>query len=148
MGLKENKKISRMNMQEGEKIEIDSIKKRGFKRFLASVFNSFNGLKYAYIHEQSLTLHAILTFGVLITGFYFKIPLMHWAILVIVMTIVIVTELINTAIEATVDLVTNEYHELAKIAKDCASAAAFVSSILAAGLYLYVFIPKFVQLFS
>lgn len=147
MGLKENKKISKMDLKEGEKIEIESIKKRGFKRFVASVINSFNGLKYAYIHEQSLTLHAVLTLGVLLTGFYFKISLMHWAILMIVMTIVIVTELINTAVEATVDLVTNEYHELAKIAKDCASAAAFVSSLLAAGLYLYVFIPKILQLF-
>ena len=73
---------------------------------------------------------------------------MQWAILVTVMTIIIVTELLNTAIEATVDLVTNEYHELAKIAKDCASAAAFVASILAISLYLYVFLPKIVQLIS
>ena len=54
---------------------------------------------------------------------------------------------LNTATEATVDLITKEYNELAKIAKDCASAAVFTASILAAGLYLYVFLPKIIGLF-
>jgi diacylglycerol kinase len=138
---------SKDNIKEGQIIEIDKIKKRGIKRFFNSIKNSINGLKYAYIHEQSLTLHAFLTILVLVSGFYFHISKMQWAILVIVMTIIIVTELINTAIEATVDLVTNEYHNLAKIAKDCASAAAFVSSLLALSLYLYVFLPKIIGLF-
>lgn len=132
------------------RVEIDKKtgrKKRSFKRFTSSIINSINGLKYAYINEQSFTLHAILTIGVLISGFYFHISKMQWAILVIVMTIIIVTELLNTAIEAVVDLVTKEYNELAKIAKDCASAAAFVASLLAGGLYLYVFIPQIIKLF-
>lgn len=122
-------------------------KKRGFKRFLNSIKNSINGYIYAYTNEQSLTIHAILTIIVLFTGFYFKISKMQWAILVIVMSIVIIAELLNTAIEATIDLVTDKYHELAKIAKDCASAAVFTASLLAAGLYLYVFIPQIMKLF-
>lgn len=121
-------------------------KKRGFKRFIASIKNSLNGLKYAYINEQSFTLHAVLTIVVLISGFYFHISKMQWAILVIVMSIIMITELLNTAIEAVVDLVTYEYHELAKIAKDCASAAAFIASLLALGLYLYVFLPQIINL--
>ena len=123
------------------------LNKRGIKRFLSSIKNSVNGLIYAYLNEQSLTLHAFITVFVLASGFYFHISKMQWAILVIVMTIIIVTELLNTAIEAVVDLVTDKYHPLAKVAKDCASAAAFVASLLALGLYLYVFIPKFMGLF-
>lgn len=134
MGLKDNKK------------EI-KLKKRGILRFTSSIKNSVNGLVYAYLNEQSLTLHTFLTIFVLASGFYFNISKMQWAILVIVMAIIIVTELLNTAIEAVVDLVTKEYHELAKVAKDCASAAAFVSSLVALGLYLYVFVPKFIELF-
>lgn len=133
MGLKDNKK------------EI-KLKKRGILRFTASIKNSVNGLVYAYLNEQSLTLHALLTIFVLASGFYFDITKMQWAILVVVMAIIIVTELLNTAIEAVVDLVTKEYHELAKVAKDCASAAAFVSSLVALSLYLYVFVPKFIEL--
>lgn len=137
-----------MESQNSKKFNRNKIKKRGLIRFKNSIKNSVNGLIYAYLNEQSLTLHAILTIVVLVSGFYFNISKMQWAILVIVMTIIIVTELLNTAIEATVDLVTNEYHELAKIAKDCASAAAFVASILAISLYLYVFLPKIIQLIS
>ena len=122
-------------------------KKRGIKRFFNSVKNSINGYIYAYTNEQSLTIHAILTILVLLSGFYFHISKMQWAILVVVMAMVIIAELLNTAIEATVDLITKEYNELAKIAKDCASAAVFTASILAAGLYLYVFLPKIIGLF-
>ena len=129
-----------------QKFDREKIKKKSFKRFLKSFVNSFNGLKYAYLHEQSLLLHALLVIIVLISGFYFQISKMQWAILLIVLAMIMITELINTAIEATVDLVTDEYHELAKIAKDCGSAAAFVSSMLAVGLYAYVFLPKIIGL--
>ena len=134
-------------MESKGKIDRNKIKKRGIKRFTSSVKNSLNGLIYAYLNEQSLTLHVFATIFVLGSGFYFGISKMQWAILVVVMAIIIIAELLNTAIEAVVDLVTDEYHELAKVAKDCASAAAFVASLLALGLYLYVFIPKFIGLF-
>lgn len=129
------------------KFDRNKIKKRGLKRFIASIKNSLNGLVYAYLNEQSLMLHAFLTIFVLISGFYFHISKMQWAILVVVMAIIIIAELLNTAIEAVVDMVTDKYHELAKVAKDCASAAAFIASILALGLYLYVFLPKFIEMF-
>lgn len=127
--------------------KVNGHKKRGIKRFFNSVKNSINGYIYAYTNEQSLTIHAILTILVLLSGFYFNISKMQWAILVVVMAMVIIAELLNTAIEATIDLITKEYNELAKIAKDCASAAVFTASILAAGLYLYVFLPKIIGLF-
>lgn len=127
--------------------KVNGHKKRGIKRFFNSVKNSINGYIYAYTNEQSLTIHAILTILVLLSGFYFNISKMQWAILVVVMAMVIIAELLNTAIEATVDLITKEYNELAKVAKDCASAAVFTASILAAGLYVYVFLPKIIGLF-
>lgn len=135
-----------MESKEIKKFDRNKIKQRGIKRFTNSVKNSVNGLIYAYVNEQSLTLHAVLTLIVLVSGFYFHISKMQWAILAVVVSIVMITELLNTAIEAVVDLVTDEYHELAKIAKDCASAAAFISSLLATGLYLYVFLPQIYDL--
>ena len=56
-------------------------------------------------------------------------------------------ELLNTAIEATVDLVTKEIHPLAKVAKDCGSAAAFVSSIMVFIICCFIFIPKIIAIF-
>ena len=61
--------------------------------------------------------------------------------------LVISCELINTAIEAVVDLVTEDYHPLAKVAKDTAAAAVFVFAIVAVIVGLIIFLPKVVALF-
>ena len=63
------------------------------------------------------------------------------------MGLVISCELINTAIEATVDLVTEEYHPLAKVAKDTAAAAVFVFAIVAVLVGIIIFVPKVIALF-
>ena len=115
-------------------------------RFFDSVKYSFEGLKYAYTHEQSLLLHIFLSIVAITCGILFKITGTQWILLFIMMTIIIVAELINTAIEAVVDLVTDKYDPLAKIAKDCGSAAAFVSSMLAIMVGAYVFLPKIIEL--
>ena len=54
---------------------------------------------------------------------------------------VLAAEVINTAIEATIDMSTNHYHPLAKIAKDCSSAATFVLACMAALIGIVVYIP-------
>ncbi len=122
-------------------------KKMGFKRFLASFKYSVAGLKHAYQNEQSLWLHAISLLFVVILGCLLQITFNQWAIIIIAFVVVLAVELLNTAIEAAVDLVTKEIHPLAKVAKDCASAAAFVSSVMAAIICLFIFIPYIIDLF-
>lgn len=58
-----------------------------------------------------------------------------------------IVELINTAIEATVDMVTKEYNEYAKIAKDCGSAATGIMSIMATICNLIIFVPYIIRFF-
>lgn len=122
-------------------------KKMSFKRFLNSIKYSVDGLVNAYQNEQSLWLHAMCTIIIVILGFALQISFIQWAIIVIALVIVLAVELLNTAIEATVDLVTKEIHPLAKVAKDCGSAAAFVSSIMVFIICCFIFIPKIVALF-
>ena len=122
-------------------------KKMSFKRFLNSIKYSIEGLAHAYKNEQSLWLHAICTIGIIILGFLLQISFIQWAIIVIALVIVLAVELLNTAIEATVDLVTKEIHPLAKVAKDCGSAAAFVSSIMVFIICCFIFVPKIIALF-
>ena len=122
-------------------------KKMSFQRFLNSIKFSIDGLVNAYQNEQSLWLHAICTIGILILGFLLQISFNEWAVIVIALVIVLAVELLNTAIEATVDLVTKEIHPLAKVAKDCGSAAAFVSSIMVFIICCFIFIPKIVAIF-
>ena len=122
-------------------------KKMSFKRFLNSIKYSVDGLVNAYQNEQSLWLHAMCTILIVILGFALQISFIQWAIIVIALVVVLAVELLNTAIEATVDLVTKEIHPLAKIAKDCGSAAAFVSSIMVFIICCFIFIPKIIALF-
>ena len=122
-------------------------KKMSFQRFLNSIKFSIDGLVNAYQNEQSLWLHAICTIGILILGFLLQISFNEWAVIVIALVIVLAVELLNTAIEATVDLVTKEIHPLAKVAKDCGSAAAFVSSIMVFIICCFIFIPKTIAIF-
>ncbi len=130
-----------------DSISRDEIKKRGFKRFFRSFGYSLEGLKYAYKYEQSMTIHVIAVILVVIFGLLLKISLMEWLVCFILMGLVMATELINTSIEAVVDLICPKVHPLAKIAKDTASAAVFVFATVAAISGAIIFIPKVVALF-
>ena len=122
-------------------------KKMSFKRFLDSIKYSIQGLSYGYRNEQSLWLHGGASILAIILGFVLDISFNQWAIIIIALVVVLAVELLNTAIEATVDLVTKETHPLAKKAKDCGSAAAFVSGIMATIICLFIFIPYIIDLF-
>ncbi len=122
-------------------------KKMSFKRFLNSIKYSVDGLVNAYQNEQSLWLHAMCTIIIVILGFLLQIKFYEWAVIVIALVVVLAVELLNTAIEATVDLITKEIHPLAKVAKDCGSAAAFVSSIMVFIICCFIFVPKIIALF-
>ncbi len=131
-----------------KQISRDELKKKGFKRFLKSFKNSVDGLAYAYKNEQSLWIHGISSIVCIILGITFKITFYEWAIVLIALGLTLGMELINTAIEATVDLVTLEIHPLAKIAKDCGSAATFVCSMIAIASSLFVFAPYIYHVFQ
>lgn len=127
-------------------ISRNEIKKKGIMRFFRSIKYSVEGLAYAYRYEQSMWIHAIATILAVILGIVFKIKLLEWAIVFIALGIILGMELVNTAIEAAVDLTTMEVNPLAKIAKDCGSAASFVLSLVAVVICLFVFGPYFLNM--
>ena len=129
-----------------DSVSRDERKKRGFKRFIKSFGYSMDGLKYAYKYEQSMAIHFFMVVFVIVMGFVLNISLIEWLICFMLMGLVMGTELINTSIEAVVDLVSPKIHPLAKIAKDTASAAVFVFSVVAAISGLIIFVPKIIEL--
>lgn len=131
-----------------EKFEREKVKVYGTMRFIKSIKYSLDGLFYAYRYEQSLWIHGFAVLLAIILGVIFQIKLSEWAIIFIALGIILALELINTAIEAAVDLTTTEIHPLAKIAKDCGSAASFVMSIVSIVISLFVFGPYFLELFK
>ena len=120
-------------------------RQKGIKKFLLSFTYPVKGLKYAYRNEQNLMVDVGMALIVLVFGFIFRIEVWEWAILVITVGLVLALELVNTAIEAVVDLVTEEYHPLAKVAKDTSAAAVFVFAIVAIIIGLIIFLPKIIS---
>ena len=142
-----SKKKVNVEISRGKYVESLDLKKLGFKRVLLSFKFSFDGLKYAYLHEQSLVLHVAVMLIIIAFGIGFKITPIQWVITLVMGAMILVAELFNTSVEAVVDMVTEEYHPLAKVAKDTASAACFVADIVAFGMWLVVFVPKIISLF-
>jgi len=146
--MKQASKNKELNKEEMKSFNRDAVKVYGISRFFKSIKYSLDGLVYAYRYEQSLWLHGIVSIFAVILGVIFKIKLSEWAIIFIALGIILALELINTAIEAAVDLTTSKIHPLAKIAKDCGSAASFVMSIVSIVISLFVFGPYLLELFS
>ncbi len=83
---------------------------------------------------------------VIIAGVILRINTTEWSIVLILFGLVISLELINTAIENAVDLVTEEYNEKAKNAKDIAAGAVLFSAIIAAIIGFIIFLPKIINI--
>ena len=125
----------------------DKLKEKGIKRFTKSFKYAFEGLKYAFKYEQNIIVHTLATIVVVILGIVLNISAIEWLILFLIIGLVIATELINTSIEATIDLIIKEKHPLAKVAKDTAAAAVMVFAIVAVLIGLIIFVPKILLLF-
>ncbi len=124
----------------------DKIKIRGKKRLINSFKYAFEGLKYAFKYEQNILVHFIATVLAIAFGIIFKISSVEWLVVFLIIGLVIATELINTSIEATIDLITDEVNPLAKIAKDTAAAAVLVFGISALAIAIVIFVPKIIAL--
>lgn len=127
-----------------EKIE-DLKKKR--KKLRNSFKYAFEGVHRELREEQNLKIHILIMLLVILSGFLLKISLMEWIICIILFGFVICLELINTAIELTVDLAMPEIHEKAKAAKDIAAAAVLIAAICSAIIGVIIFLPKILILF-
>ena len=81
-------------------------------------------------------------------SYILHVSMVEWCILLLTISLVLVLEMVNTAIERAVDLVTKDYYELAKIAKDVAAGAVLVASMFSVVLGVLIFLPKIILLFQ
>ena len=112
------------------------------KKLRNSFKYAFEGIKEAWKTEQNLKIHFIIMLLVIIAGFIFKISLIEWMVCLVLFAIVISLELINTAIETTVDIAMPDINEKAKYAKDIAAGAVLFSAIISVIIGLIIFLPK------
>jgi diacylglycerol kinase (ATP) len=90
------------------------------------------GLRYAFVSQRNFRIHTIVGIVAIGLGLYLQLPAVEIAVISLTSGLVLALETLNTAIESVVDLtVKQSYHELAKIAKDCAAGAVLISAITA-----------------
>lgn len=92
--------------------------------------------------ERNLKIHLIIASIIIVLGVYYQVSAVNWMILAIAMGSVITMEMMNTAIERVVDLVTKDFHPLAKEAKDIAAGAVLIAAAVSVVIGLIIFLPK------
>lgn len=109
----------------------------GIARIYNAFFYSLSGLRKAYADEAAFRQE--LWLAIALTGLCLILPLESWLRIILVLShvLVLITELLNTAVEAVVNKASPEYHEEAKKAKDTGSSAVLLSLFLAFGLWGY-----------
>lgn len=108
-----------------------------------SFANAFRGIKQAYKTERNVRLDFFAAFIAITLAIILDFTRIEFALLIITIIMVIVTELLNTAVEYAVDLVCGDkFEDLAKYAKDIAAGAALVVAIGAVIMACILFIPK------
>lgn len=92
---------------------------------------ALNGVVYTFKTQRHMRVHLYVVLVVILLGMLMNLGLRELLVLLFTISLVIIAEMFNSAIEATVDLVSPNYHPLAKFAKDIAAGAVLITSILA-----------------
>ncbi len=104
------------------------------------------GLIYSFRTQQNFQIHLVIATLVCALSVWLRLDIIKVSILTLTIAIVLVLELLNTAIEAVVDLtIGNHFDQLARIAKDCAAAAVLVASISSVLIASMVLLPSFLN---
>lgn len=100
------------------------------------------GIRSVFQSEQNMRIHLIVGCLVIIFGFIFNICLTEWMLCLLCFGLVIGMEMMNTAIEKLVDLVSPNHHPIAGKVKDIAAGAVLICAIISVIVGLLIFVPK------
>ena len=115
-------------------------------RFIVSFRYAFRGVAWMLHHEPNMRFHLVATVGVLAAAGAFRLPIEQWAALVFAITLVLLGEILNTAIEAILDIVQPGHHDLVAVVKDVSAGAVLVAAAGATIIAAIVFVPRFLDL--
>ena len=116
------------------------------KPLLKTLSYGFNGILYTLKHERNMVIHFLIMILVIIAGIVFKITFVEWGVCFVLFALVLSLELMNTALENVVDLVTEEKKPKAKVAKDASAGAVLVAAIFAVIIGISIFLPRLLNL--
>ena len=101
-----------------------------WKRFYKSFQYAWDGIVLTFKSERNFQIHVAISIFMFIIGLVLRFSITEWMIVLFLIGGMLALELINTAIEHVVDMITSEKHPLAKAAKDAAAGAVLVYAIL------------------
>jgi diacylglycerol kinase (ATP) len=112
---------------------------KGLKRLVAAFGHSMAGFKFAFKSEEAVRQEFLLIALLLPVAIFSGKPLVEIILLISGLFAVLITEMLNTAIECAIDRISTDYHALSKASKDIASAAVLLSLIYCAGVWGAIF---------
>ena len=115
--------------------------KLSFKKLLKSIFNAFQGIKYAF-SQQSFFLMFLIAIGTLILAFWLRISYFEWLIIIFLIGSILSLEMLNTVLERTLDFLEPYISDKIKMIKDLIAGAVLLACLTALILGFIIFFPK------
>lgn len=116
------------------------------RRHTISVQHALDGLIWAFRTQPNFRVHTVVSLIAIILGMFLSLTPIEWVVIIFTISLGIVIELLNTSIEAATDLITDQFHRLAKVTKDTAAAAMLVYAFGAVLVGIVIFLPKLLVL--
>src|SRR5690554_1392789 len=117
-------------------------------KFSVSFSNALKGIIYCIETEKHMRIHLSFAALAVFLSWFFRVSNIEWLLILFAITLVITLEILNSAIERTIDLYTTEQHPLAQAAKDAAAGAVLVAALCALIIGAVIFLPKICKYFS
>jgi diacylglycerol kinase len=112
------------------------------RAFIRGFGYAFEGVAYVVRTQRNMRVHLAIAGLVVVLGCGLRITAVEWAIVLLTIGLVFSAELVNTVAELAVDLLTQAYHPMAKVAKDISAAAVLVTALAAVGVGFAIFGPR------
>lgn len=104
--------------------------------------NAINGIIYTFKHERNMKIHYFIAAVVFVASLFWDVSSTEMLMVIFSISLVVISEMFNTAIEKTIDMVTEEYNAYAKIAKDVAAGGVFIAALNAVVVGYTIFYDK------
>ncbi len=114
----------------------------GLSGFVGGFGHALRGIGHVLASQRNARVQVAVGVVVLGAAALFRVSSVEWALLLLVMGMVLALEAMNTALEAAVDLVTDEYREQARVAKDSAAGAVLLAALSSIAVGIVVFGPR------
>ena len=120
---------------------------RSWRAFLKSFVYAGEGIAHGFRTQRNMRVELGIAVAVIIAGIAFRITAVEWAVIFVCIGLVLSAELINTVTELAVDLLTQRYHPMAKLAKDAGAGAVLVTALASVAVGIAIFGPRLWRLF-